>query len=315
MPISASRANRRSALWPLPEAGSLVRGFLDYLQVECGLSPNTRSAYERDLRRFVACLQDEGPPKLSELTPRHVEAFVRALRRDGLSVASVARALAAVRMFCRYLVIERVLSRDVSASVEPPKKWHRLPTTLNDEAARALLEAPDADQDTHALRDRAILAVLYATGIRAGELAGLKVFDVNFNLSVIRVLGKGSKERIVPIATEATDAIEDYLRHYRPSLARDESRKELFLSRTGRALAREDVFRIVRKYVRRAALRGNVTPHTLRHCFATELLAHGADLRSVQEMLGHADISTTQVYTHVDAARLKALHRKYHPRG
>ena len=297
-----------------PDRRGHLRGFLDYLQVECGLSTNTRRAYRRDLCRFLGGLD---PPvgELGKLTTRHVEHFLRACRDEGLSVASIARGLAAVRMFCRYLVLHRVLRRDVSAVVDSPKKWHRLPTVLDDARVGQLLAAPDDGQDVHAIRDRAILTLLYATGIRASELTGLKLQDVNFRLGVARVLGKGSKERIVPIAEAALAAVRDYIDGPRAAGARETAVAPLFLSRTGRALGRADVFRIVCKYVRRAALRGQISPHTLRHAFATQLLAHGADLRAVQEMLGHADISSTQIYTHLDAARLKAIHKKFHPRG
>jgi integrase/recombinase XerD len=250
----------------------------------------------------------------------------------------------------------------VSAVVAPPKKWRRLPAVLNDEHVRRILAAPSDEQDAHSLRDRAILTLLYATGIRASELAGLCVRDVNFNLGIVRVMGKGSKERIVPAAEAALEAVRQYIQTDRTSGAADpagraapaaanrpaaadgkpnraaaadgkpnraaaapnaaavnaaavNSAGRLFLSRTGKPMAREDVYRTVRKYVRRAAVRGKVTPHTMRHAFATHLLAHGANLRSVQEMLGHADISTTQIYTHVDAERLKSVHRQFHPRG
>jgi integrase/recombinase XerD len=178
-----------------------------------------------------------------------------------------------------------------------------------------LLDAPDSAQDVHALRDRAILILLYATGMRAAELTGLKMGDLNARIGVVRVLGKGSKERIIPVADEAIQVVGRYVQEHRPLLAGRCDSGHLFLSRTGRGLLREDVFRIVVKYVQRVALRGNVTPHTLRHSFATQLLKGGADLRSVQEMLGHADIGTTQIYTHVDAERLKAIHKRFHPRG
>jgi integrase/recombinase XerD len=291
-----------------------VGGFLDSLQAECGLSTNTRLAYGRDLRRFTEFL-DRRHRTLGQLSARDVELFLRHEKDSGLSVSSVARALAAVRMFCRYLVLQNVLARDVSATLEAPKKWNRLPTVLDDAAARTLIGAPQVDADAHGMRDRAILMLLYATGIRAAEVATLSVRDVNLTLGVVRVLGKGGKERIVPVASQALAAVQQYLTQYRPALAGGAGSERLFLSRSGRALAREDVFRIVRKYVRRSALRGRVSPHTLRHCFATQMLAAGADLRAVQEMLGHADIATTQVYTHVDAARLKAVHRRFHPRG
>jgi integrase/recombinase XerD len=283
------------------------------LQAECGLAANTLHAYQRDLRRFCAHLSDNGLTALEQLTPVHIEGFLGSIRREGLADSSIGRALAAVRMFCRYLVLNRILADDVSDSFDAPKKWRRLPTVLADEAVRVLLAAPRAPDDTHALRDRALLTLLYATGIRASEAASLSVEDINFNLGVARVLGKGSKERIVPVADEALAAVKTYLDEYRHFLQGISS--ALFLSRSGRPLGREDIYRIVRKYVRRAALRDNISPHTLRHCFATQMVANGADLRSVQDMLGHADIATTQVYTHLDVARLKAVHKKFHPRG
>ena len=315
---------------PLPPASSLpiesrrhLRAFLDYLQVECGLALNTRLAYRRDLCRFISRL-GESAGDLARLTTADVERFLRRCHDEGLSASSTGRALAAVRTFCRYLVVNRALARDVSAVVVPPKKWNRLPAVLGDEHVRRILSAPSDEQDAHALRDRAILTLLYATGMRASELAGLCVRDVNFNLGIVRVMGKGSKERIVPAAEAALDAVRQYIQTDRAAAAADTTGRasaaadtagRLFLSRTGKPLAREDVYRTTRKYVRRAAVRGKVTPHTLRHAFATHLLAHGANLRSVQEMLGHADISTTQIYTHVDAERLKSVHRQFHPRG
>ena len=298
----------------LPDASCAhMDGFLDYLQVECGLAVNTRKAYRRDLTRFLGYLN----APLETLTPRRVEGFMRHCRDAGLAVSSSARALAAVRTFCKYLVIQGVLKTDISAGLEAPKKWNRLPTILDSGGVAELLAAPQEDSDHLALRDRAILTLLYATGMRAAEIVGLKLCDVNFNLGVVRVLGKGNKERIVPAAAKAFDVAGTYIQTARNEQARGEPKPTdpVFLSHTGKPLAREDIFRIVRKYVRRLGLKGNVSPHTLRHCFATQLLSRGADLRSVQEMLGHADISTTQIYTHVDSSRLKALHKKFHPRG
>ena len=307
--------NRTQRCGPHPEFARHLRGFLDYLQAECGLSSNTTKAYRRDIERFFRYLAGEGTGALARLKPGHVEGFIGFAKAERLGVSSVARALAAVRTFCRYLVIEGVLPQDVSAGVESPKKWHRLPTVLDDGAVAQLLDAPEPGRDPYALRDRAILVLLYATGIRASELTGLDCGDANFHLGAVRVLGKGARERIVPVAEAALDVLTQYVEQQRPTLLRGADEPALLLSRTGRRLGREDVFRIVRKYVRRAAVRGNVSPHTLRHCFATHLLAHGADLRSVQEMLGHVDIATTQVYTHVDADRLKSIHKRFHPRG
>ncbi len=292
-----------------------LRAFLDYIQVECGLSVNTRKAYQVDLRHFLSEVSDQGVSALSDLSPRHIEAFVRSAREGGLSAATVARRLAAVRMFCRYLVLERVARLDVSAGIDSPKTWHRLPSVLSDRTVQGLLETPCDQTDAHAARDRAILTLLYATGIRASELAGLTLGDINANLGVIRVLGKGSKERIVPAAAQGLELVEAYVAGARRDVIRDPSVAAVFLSRNGRALSRQDVYRIVGKYVVRVAPGRGVSPHTLRHCFATQLLSHGADLRSVQEMLGHADIATTQIYTHVDANRLKTIHKRFHPRG
>jgi len=315
MTANPSTSRPPSVSWLDHDSTVHLRGFLDYLQAECGLSLNTRKAYQQDLRRYLAFVAECGAKDLSQLAPRHVEDFMRCQKQAGLSPATIARRLAAVRTFCRYLVLQGLLERDVSSNIEAPKKWQRLPTVLDDPAARALLGAPDEAQDAFAWRDRAILALLYATGMRAAELASLTAGDVNFHLGVVRVLGKGNKERIIPAAAEALDAVGDYLDRDRPALAQGSRTDALFLSRSGRGLSREDVFRIVRKYVRRSAIRGRISPHTLRHCFATQLLSRGADLRAVQEMLGHADIATTQIYTHVDASRLKAVHKRFHPRG
>jgi integrase/recombinase XerD len=305
----------KSARWRHREAAAYLSSFADYLQAECGLATNTRKAYCRDLRRFFRFLSSRKLSSVSQAAAPDIEAFLAYCRNEGLCAASVSRHLAAVRTFCKYLVIQRVLESDVSSSVAAPKQWTRLPTVLDDPSARRLIAGPEESQDVHALRDRAILVLLYATGIRVSELAGLSTTDINFAIGTTRVMGKGGKERIVPVADEALKAVQAYIDGSRGLLLMRGQCDRLFLSRTGRGLAREDVFRIVRKYVRRQAIRGHVSPHTLRHCFATQLLSHGADLRSVQEMLGHADIATTQVYTHVDASRLRAVHQKYHPRG
>jgi integrase/recombinase XerD len=320
MPVSRGLSSASDAV----DVARHLRGFLDYLQAECGLARNTRLAYQRDLLKLFACLDAAGARRMGDLTPAMLAAFLASLHHQGLSVASVARSAAALRTFCRYLIMQQVIAEDPSANIEPPKKWHRLPTVLDDRSAGELLASPNDADDAHALRDRAMLGLLYACGLRASELAGLKAGDVNPQLGVLRVMGKGSRERVVPVASQAMSLLDDYLRRGRaagpgaapsapPEAAAPAS--PLFLSHRGRPLGREDVFRIVRKYVRRAGLRGRVSPHTLRHCFATELLSHGADLRSVQEMLGHANIATTQIYTHVDSARLKAIHKRFHPRA
>jgi integrase/recombinase XerD len=303
------------AALPAPTAGTLAR-FLDYLQAECGLSLNTRRAYRRDLAGFLSHLARPTAAKLARLATGDVEAFLRYSKSSGHSVATVARELAAVRMFCRFLVLHHLCPRDVSESIIAPKKWNRLPDVLRPSQVETLLIIPAAGTDSLWLRDRALLTLLYATGVRASEAAGLKTQDVRATLGIIRVLGKGNRERIIPIAERALHALEQYRLHERPgSLAAGQDPPQLFVSRRGRPLCRVDVFRIVQRYIRRAALKERVSPHTFRHTFATALLSNGADLRSVQEMLGHADIATTQIYTHVDSARLRAIHKKFHPRG
>jgi integrase/recombinase XerD len=291
-----------------------VGDFLNYLQAECGLAGNTRSAYRRDLTQLGAFLTEDGCTGLREITPDRIERFLLARRDQGMAVTSICRELAAIRMFCRYCTLQRLMDVDPSCAIEPPQRWMRLPHTLSHEDASTLIESPAEAPGPHLLRDRAMLTLLYATGLRASELAGLRHADVNADLGILKVLGKGNKERIVPAAAAALERVREYLL-VRPAPADGEAGQYLFLSRSGRKLAREDVFRIVRKYVQRSGLDGQISPHTLRHCFATQLLGGGADLRSVQEMLGHADIATTQIYTHVDSNRLKATHKKFHPRG
>jgi integrase/recombinase XerD len=296
------------------EATRHIDAFLDYLLCECGLAINTQKAYRRDLRRFFAFLGPKGVTNPAAITTAHIQDFLLQCKSQARAVSSITRALAAIRMFCRFMVIQNVMPSDVSANVYTPQKWRYLPTVIDDKTTRRLIAEP-AD-DRYALRDHAMLMLLYATGMRASECAGLKITDVNFPVGVVRVLGKGSKERIIPVAKQALDAVQDYMTRLRPALLAKGPGQcgLLFLSKAGQELPREDVYRIVRKYVQRLGLRGNVTPHTLRHCFATQLLSHGANLRSVQEMLGHADIATTQIYTHVDASRLKSIHKQFHPR-
>lgn len=313
MPKPASSQSSASSL-PV-EARTALVGFLDYLQAECGLSLNTQKAYRCDLTGFFTSLAQPTAANLDRLAAVDIEGFLRQCKAAGQSVSTIARRLAAVRMFCRFLVLQHKLKRDVSDTIITPKKWNRLPTTLADVQVRALLGAPDPQQDPYWLRDRAMLNILYACGVRANEVAGLTIPDIHASLGVLRVLGKGNKERIIPIAEAALYAVQQYLDHQRSQLVREPAEQHVLLSRNGKPLGREDIFRIVQKYVARAGLAGSISPHTLRHCFATQLLSHGADLRSVQEMLGHADIATTQIYTHVDSARLRAIHKKFHPRG
>lgn len=302
------------SITPSADAVRRLREFLDHLQVECGLSLNTRKAYRSDLLHFFRHLEQRKCRRLQELETWHFEEFLNYSAARGCSISSASRALAASRMFCRYLVLSAVLRRDVSDTVQCPKAWARLPKYLTEAEVYRLIDSPDLAFDRMALRDRAIMLTLFASGMRASEIADMRFGDINPEMGFLRIFGKGSKERLVPIADRALVSIEEYAKNHRPSLLRDKT-DLVFLTRSGKKMLREDIYRVVVKYVERAALKTHATPHTLRHSFATALLSGKADLRSVQEMLGHTDISTTQIYTHVDAARLKEIHRKYHPRA
>jgi integrase/recombinase XerD len=251
---------------------------------------------------------------LRRISPRDIQSFLITLRqKQHLAVSSIARRLVAVKLFCRFCFQNGYLERDVAALIEMPKKWSHLPTVLNERQIDALLALPD-EGDLLALRDRAILELFYATGLRVSELVGLCLNDVHLDIGYLRCMGKGHKERVVPVGAQAVQTLKDYLGDLRPQLVDGRSTDRMFVSRTGRPLDRTNCWRMVVKYAHRLGMTGKLSPHTLRHSFATHLLAGGADLRVVQEMLGHADIATTQIYTHVDSSRLKAVHQKFHPR-
>ncbi|MEK6676893.1 MAG: site-specific tyrosine recombinase XerD [Planctomycetota bacterium] len=290
----------------------LVKRFLDHLFIECGLSGATVTAYKRDLGEFWDhLLAHEIEP--SEIAMDDVQQHLIELHRRGLAVSSIVRHLAAIKMFLRHLFAERILRRDISSLIEAPKRWHNLPTVVRYDQVEALLSAPSADSDLY-LRDRALLEMLYATGMRVSEVVDLPVDQVNLVLGYARCMGKGRRERIIPVGRCAIDAVTEYLDALRPRLLGDRYTKSIFLSRTGRPLDRTNIWRLVRKYATVAAISGQLSPHTLRHCFATHILAGGADLRIVQELLGHADLTTTQIYTHVNETDLHRVHRRCHPR-
>jgi len=285
--------------------------FLDFLTVECGLADNTILAYRRDLTKF-ADYTENGRIDVRTLSPTELQGFLIRLHDDGLALSSIARHYAAVRMFLRFLYLEKKVDRDITSIVESPKKSKPLPKVMHYSQVEALLDAPDP-ADPPYLRDKAILETLYATGMRVSELVGLKIDSINLKVGYVRVFGKGNKERIIPVGRLAIAAVEKYITILRPALTGPKTDDALFLSRTGRPLDRTMCWRIVKKYARRAGLHDSVTAHTLRHSFATQLLAGGADLRMVQEMLGHVDVTTTQIYTHVDRSHLQKAHAKYHP--
>jgi integrase/recombinase XerD len=293
--------------------GCYVKSFLSYLTVEAGLSENTVLAYGRDLKSFLKYCKSGKISDLQQITPTVVRNYMRILTQDQKSEGSVKRSVAAIRMFLRFAKLTGLVEDDFVGILESPKIWQRLPTICNKQQIIDLLTAPSPDEPFY-LRDKAMLELLYATGIRAGELAGLKNSDLNLDIGYLRCLGKGKKERIIPIGRVAIAATAEYLTKLRPRLAKSFSEDFLLLSRTGRPMSRIEIWRLVKKYAIRAGMPRNLTVHTLRHCFATHLLTGGADLRSVQEMLGHVDIATTQIYTHVDQERLREIHRKFHPR-
>jgi len=296
-----------------PSVYALIDRFLGQLWAEAGLADNTLAAYRRDLEVLADYCHRHGV-RLRRIGPQDIQAFLIEQRRSvGLAISSIARRLVAVKLFCRFCYQNGLIDRDVASLIETPKKWNHLPTVLNERQVDALLAVPD-DSDPLAPRDRAILELFYATGLRVSELVSLRLRDVHLDIGYLRCLGKGRKERVVPIGRRAIEALQAYLAELRPQLAAGGDSDYVFLSRTGRPLDRTNCWRMVVKYARRMGVQGKLSPHTLRHSFATHLLAGGADLRVVQEMLGHADIATTQVYTHVDVSQLKAVHRKFHPR-
>lgn len=298
----------------MAETFNLQDAYLHYCAAECGLSSNTLSAYRADVSDFLEFVGAHDAAGLERVSASTLVDYVDACRRRGLSSGSVWRRLVSVRMFYRFLRLEGHVQTDPAEAFQTPRLWKRMPGVLSVEDVEELLSAPRADTPL-GLRDRAALEMLYATGARASELCGLNVGDVNFEYGFVRCYGKRMKERLVPVGSQAVRALKEYLRLGRPRLLRNHAEPALFLTRSGRRLSRNALWQRVRKHARAAGIAADVHPHTLRHSFATHLLAGGADLRSVQVMLGHADISTTEIYTHVDRTRLKAIHEKYHPRG
>ena len=289
-----------------------VKEFLDSLSVEKGLSRNTLLSYGRDLRHYTGYLKKKKIASMDHVTRREIMDFLMEEKDRGLEPASVARALVALRMFHRFLAEEGKVPENVTDALESPKLWKHLPEILSLSEVEELLKAPDSRR-LSGLRDLALLELLYAAGLRASEIASLKVSQADLEGGMLRVMGKGSKERMVPIGRKAREVLKRYLRRSRAEGPAGGS-EYLFLSRAGRPISRQTVWSILKKYARRRGLRKKIYPHILRHSFATHLLENGADLRVVQELLGHSDISTTQIYTHVEKSRLKSIHQKFHPR-
>jgi len=292
---------------------ALVDRYLNHLLIEKGLSVNTVQAYAADLSRFLAHLKENGIERIDQTDTPFMLRHLIELRKTGLQAKSRARHLVSIRGFYRYLVREKIVNQDPVRSIELPKSGLKIPDILSVDEVVKLLDAPDILKSTGA-RDSAMLELLYAAGLRVSELIQLKLQDVNFDAGFVRVMGKGSKERLVPIGLYAKEKIDNYLTSARPFILKQCSSRYLFIARAGKPLTRQGFWKLIRKYAIRAGIWKKITPHTLRHSFATHLLEGGADLRAVQLMLGHADISTTQIYTHVTRDRLKHLHDKFHPR-
>ena len=292
----------------------LLERFQDYLSLEQGASPRTHEAYGRDLARFATYAYTKGASQPTDVGARLLRDYVYHLKDLGLAPASIRRNVSAVRTYFRFLLGEGHLVRDPSERLESPRRWRTLPEVLSVVEVELLLAAPSLDEPL-AFRDRALLELAYGAGLRVSEWITLGVRDVLLEDGLVRVFGKGSKERLVPIGRSAIGAVAVYLRELRPRLERGGGRGVLLLNARGAPLTRMGAWKILRRHVEKAGIEKRVSPHTLRHSFATHLLEGGADLRAVQEMLGHADISTTQIYTHVDREYLRSVHRQYHPRA
>jgi integrase/recombinase XerD len=303
--VIASDARSRAFLLPR---------FADYIALEQGLSTRTIEAYQRDLARFAEYAELQGTAAPAGITATMLREFVYHLKDLGLAPASIRRSVSAIRTWFKFLIGDGILSADPSERLETPKRWRSLPEVLTIDEVQRLMASPTLD-DALVFRDRALLELAYGAGLRVSEWITLSVRDLMLDEGVVRVFGKGSKERLVPIGRAAITATAVYLRELRPKLEKGEGKGVLFLNARGKPLTRMGAWKILRGHVERAAITKHVSPHTLRHSFATHLLEGGADLRAVQEMLGHVDIATTQIYTHVDREYLRQVHRSYHPRG
>jgi integrase/recombinase XerD len=292
--------------------------FRDYLALEAGNSGHTVENYMRDIRRLASHAASKGGGREARgpdaITATQLREFIYELKDLGLAPATIRRQISAIRTYYRFLVAEAHVTRDPSERLESPKQWRTLPAVLSVAEVHRLLAAPNADEPL-AIRDGALLEFAYATGARVSELVGLRLQDILFEEGLARIFGKGAKERIVPVGRRALGAVALYAREIRPRFDKGKGRGVLFLNARGTPLSRVGAWTIVKRAARQAGITKRVTPHTLRHTFATHLLEGGADLRAVQEMLGHADLATTQVYTHVDRDYLRAVHRRFHPRA
>ena len=306
---------------PLPQSFDRhLAAFLAYLEAECGLAENTVKSYRGDLRDFLGWLTEhrgDSVASLEAVDSDTLRDYLEALRTRKLATSSQARRLSTLRTFFRFLVFDGVLKETAVEQIRSPRMWQRLPKVLGTEVVDRLIEEPGrASSDRFPLRDRSLLGLLYATGCRASEVTGLRLRDIDLEQGLCRCLGKGNKERLAYIGSPSVrSTLQDYLGSERPNLARDPQVPWLFLTRSGNPLSRVTLWKLVKKYAARCGISGDVSPHTLRHCFATHMLAGGAGIRELQELLGHASVATTQLYTQVEHSRLKGIHEQCHPRG
>ncbi|MEN8254533.1 MAG: site-specific tyrosine recombinase XerD [Verrucomicrobiota bacterium] len=293
---------------------AFLQNFLDYISLERGLSINTRKAYADDIGQFLTELTAKGVSSLNQVNRKQILDHLMAMKAKGMSTNSISRHLVSIKVFFRYLQQEGMLDRNVTDTMDSPKLWKILPDTLSEKEVDLLLAAPDMHKPL-GVRDRAILELFYASGLRVSELANLQLADLHLDEGYIRVIGKGRKERVIPVGGESTRLLRRYLEETRPLLCENPHVQNVFVSKRESGLCRQRLWQIIKEYTKKAGIMKNVTPHTLRHSFASHLLANGAPLRVIQEMLGHADIATTQIYTHVDPNRLKSIHQQFHPRA
>lgn len=294
----------------------VLKHFGGYLSVERGLSENSVSAYLTDLRDFAEFLTAQQTNAFASVTRDDIISFLSECRERGLESSSIARRLVSIKVLFRYLFQENLIPNDITDVMDSPKLWRVLPDFLSPSEVESILKVfPVTGKDPLVFRNRVILEVMYACGLRVSETAGLRMGDILKGQNLLRVTGKGDKERIVPIGRTAEKLLMRYIDESRPKLAKSTEVQFVFLSRSGKRLDRERIWAIVKDAAKRAGVTKNIHPHTFRHSFASHLLENGADLRVIQEMLGHADISTTQIYTHVDQNRLISIHKKFHPRG
>ncbi|MDA0321542.1 MAG: site-specific tyrosine recombinase XerD [Verrucomicrobia bacterium] len=293
---------------------ALIEQFLDYLALERGLSPHTGAAYAADLAALQRYLGRKRISSLNAVRRKEIVDFLTAEKERGLSVNSLSRRLVAIRMFFRYLQQESLLDQNVAEIMDSPRTWRALPGFLSVKEVDRLLGAPE-ESTRLGLRDRALLELMYATGLRVSEISMLTLDDVHFDAGYLRCMGKGSKVRVVPFNESARERLQTYLDQARPTLQKDPAERHMFLTRRGGAFSRKGIWKMIKQHALRARISQSVSPHTLRHSFASHMLANGAPLRVIQEMLGHADIATTQIYTHVDQGRLRAVHAEFHPRA